>query len=234
MPHADALRSALLWSAATLALYGAVKALNRRYPSGWSSPVIVVPLLLALVLVASHVRYGTYIAGTHWLVALLAPAIVAFAVPIYAQRAEIRRYWPVLAIAVVVGSATAIVSAMLLSRLLGLDAELRLSLLPRSISTPFAMIVSRQVGGSPNVTAVLVVLTGVVGAAIGEALLVVLPLRHVLSRGALMGMGAHAIGSARALQVDPEVGAMAGLVMVLAGILNVLSAPLIARWCGGG
>jgi putative effector of murein hydrolase len=123
---------------------------------------------------------------------------------------------------------------MLLSRMLGLDAELSRSLLPRSISTPFAMLVSKQAGGNPNVTAVLVVLTGVVGAMIGEALLVVLPLRHVLSRGALMGMGAHAIGSARAHQIDPELGAMAGLVMVLAGVVNVLASPWIAQWCSGG
>jgi predicted murein hydrolase (TIGR00659 family) len=233
MTHADGFLSGLLWSAATVVLYGLAKALHRRHPSWWSSPVVVVPLVLALVLIACHVSYGRYIAGTRWLVALLAPAIVAFAVPIHAQRARIRRYWPVLAIAVVAGSVTAIVTSMLLSNLLGLDAGLRLSLLPRSISTPFAMIVSKQVGGSPNVTAVLVVLTGVVGAMVGEVLLVVLPLRSVLARGALMGMGAHAIGSARAHQIDPEVGALAGLVMVLAGIVNVLAAPLIAHWCGG-
>ncbi len=233
MTRADGLLNALLWSAATIALYAAAKALHRRHPAGWSSPVVGVPLVLALILIACHVSYGRYLAGTRWLLALLAPAIVAFAAPIYAQRTRIRRYWSVLAIAVVVGSVTAIVTSMLLSRLLGLDAGLRLSLLPRSISTPFAMIVSKQVGGSPNVTAVLVVLTGVVGAMIGEVLLVVLPLRSVISRGALMGMGAHAIGSARALQIDPEVGAIAGLVMVLAGIVNVLAAPLIAHWGSG-
>jgi putative effector of murein hydrolase len=196
--------------------------------------VAAVPLVLAIVLVTCKVSYGTYLAGTRWLLALLAPAIVSFAVPIYAQRALIRRYGHVLAIAVVVGSVTAIATSVLLSRLLGLDAELGHSLIPRSISTPFAMIVSKQVGGTPNVTAVLVVLTGVVGAMIGEVLLVVLPLRSVLSRGALMGMGAHAIGSARAHQIDPEVGAIAGLVMVLAGIVNVLAAPWIAQWCGRG
>jgi len=230
MAHAEGFVDALLWSAATIALYAVARALHRRRAAWWSSPMVGVPLVLALLLLASHASYGRYIAGTRWLITLLGPAIVSFAVPIHAQRARIRRYWPVLAIAVVVGSATAIASSVLLSSLLGLDVGLRLSLLPRSISTPFAMIVSRQVGGEPNVTAVLVVLTGVVGAAIGEVLLAVLPLRDVLSRGALMGMGAHAIGSARAHHIDPELGAMAGLVMVLAGLVNVLAAPWIARW----
>ena len=234
MPRADTLANLLLGSFATVALYAIARTLHRRNPSWWTSPVVSVPPALSLLLVACHVGYGRYLAGTRWLVVLLGPAVVAFAIPIHAQRARIRRTWPVLAIAVVAGSVTAIGTSMLMSRLLGLDAVLRLSLLPRSISTPFAMLVSKQAGGNPNVTAVLVVLTGVVGAIIGEVLLAVLPLRDVLARGALMGMGAHAIGSARAHQIDPELGAIAGLVMVLAGVVNVLAAPWIAHWCGRG
>lgn len=228
MGFADRLPDLLLWSAVTLALHGAASALYRRRPLVVLSPVVTAPAALALLLAGLHVGYARYLSGTGWLVTLLAPAVVSFAVPIHAQRERIRRWWPVLAVAVVVGSATAIGSSLLLSRLLGLDAVLRASLVPRSISTPFAMIVARQLGGSPNVAAVLVILTGVVGAALGELLLAVPALRSVLARGALFGMGAHAIGSARALQIDPELGAIAGLVMVLAGVANVLVAPLLA------
>lgn len=228
MTRGELLLATLLGSALTLALYAGAKALYRRRPHAWASPVVLVPLAISVLLVAAHVRYATYIAGTRWLVMLLGPALVSFAVPIHAQRDRLRRDWPVLAVAVVVGSVTAIASSVALSRALGLDALLRLSLVPRSISTPFAMIVARQLGGSPNVAAVLVILTGVVGAALGELLLAVPALRSVLARGALFGMGAHAIGSARALQIDPELGAIAGLVMVLAGVANVLVAPLLA------
>ena len=102
-------------------------------------------------------------------------------------------------------------------------------MLPRSMSTPFAMAVSRDLGGSPELTAVFVVITGVLGAALGEALLLRLPLRSGLARGALMGMGAHGVGTARAYQIGPEEGAIAGLVMVFTGVLNVLAAPLVAQ-----
>lgn len=230
MARGELLLATVLGSALTLALYAGAKALHRRRPHAWASPVVLVPLAISVLLVVAHVRYATYIAGTRWLVMLLGPALVSFAVPIHAQRERIRRDWPVLAVAVVVGSITAIASSVAISRALGLDTLLRLSLVPRSISTPFAMLVSRQLGGAPDVTAVLVVLTGVVGAVIGEALLLVPALRSMLARGALMGMGAHAVGSARAVQIDPELGAISGLVMVLVGIVNVLAAPLLVLW----
>jgi putative effector of murein hydrolase len=129
----------------------------------------------------------------------------------------------------VVGSVTAIGSAWTLASLLGLDGSLRLSLLPRSVSTPFAMIVSGDIGGTPDLTAVFVVITGVIGAALGDLLLSWLPLRSVLARGALYGMGAHGAGVAQAHRIGREEGSIAGLTMVLVGLLNVLMAPALAH-----
>lgn len=229
MMRSDWVVQALVWSLLTIALYVLGKRLHRRMPRWWSSPLLVAPLLLILAAVACHVTYHDYLRGTHWLVTLLAPATVSFAVPIYEQRALICRHWLLLAIGVLVGSATAMVSSWALSSLLGLDGILRLSLVPRSLSTPFAMVVSGDIGGVPALTAVFVVITGVVGVAIGEGLLTYLPLRSALARGALLGMGAHGAGTAKAHQIDGEVGAVAGLVMVLVGLVNVLAAPLLVH-----
>lgn len=220
---------AVLWSVLTIGLYLAGKAVYRRRTSWWLSPLLVTPGVLLLIAMASHVSYREYIRGTHWLVALLAPATVSFAVPIYERRSLIRRHWPLLAVGILAGSSTAMISAWMLSSLLGLDETVRLSLLPRSLSTPFAMIVSGDIGGLPSLTAVFVVITGVLGAALGEGLLNYLPLRSSLARGALLGMGAHGAGTAKAYQIDEEIGAIAGLVMVLVGLLNVLAAPIIAH-----
>jgi predicted murein hydrolase (TIGR00659 family) len=218
----------LTWSAATVALYGLAKAVHRRWPRWWTTPLTLTPLLLAAVALAFHVSYRDYSRGAHWLVLLLGPATVAFAVPIYQQRALIRRHWPVLAAGVAAGSGAAIASAWALASLFGLSGALRLSLLPRSISTPFAMTVSGDIGGTPELTAIFVVFTGVFGAALGEAMLHWLPLRSTLARGALFGMGAHGAGVAKAHQIGREEGSVAGLVMVLVGLVNVLAAPLLA------
>lgn len=224
----DPLLRAVFWSLLTIALYQLGNALYRRRARWWSSPLLVAPLLLIVAALAFHESYRDYIRGTHWLVALLAPATVSFAVPIYEQRGLIRRHWLLLVIGIVVGSSTAVASSWLLATLFGLDDSVRLSLLPRSLSTPFAMTVSGDIGGVPALTAVFVVITGVLGAAIGELLVNSLPLRSAIARGALFGMGAHGAGTAKAHQIDGEIGAIAGLVMVLVGLLNVLAAPLLA------
>lgn len=216
------------WPAATIGLYLLGKAIYRKWPRWWLTPLVVVPALLLLAALSLHASYATYLNGTHWLVALLGPTTVAFAVPIYQQRTLIRRHWPELLIGVVAGSATAMLTAWLMASLLGLDGSLRLSLLPRSISTPFAMTVSGDIGGVPDLTAVFVILTGIVGAALGELLLARLPLRSSLARGALLGMGAHGAGTAKAHEIGREEGSIAGLVMVLVGLCNVLAAPMLA------
>lgn len=230
MPWNEPMGRTLLWSAATIAFYALAKALNRRWRTIWTTPLVLTPALLIALLLLLRQSYGDYSRGAHWLVELLGPATVAFAIPIYRQRALIRRRWPVLAVGVLVGSATAMASAWGLASLLGLDGALRLSLLPRSISTPFAMTVSGDIGGAPNLTAVFVIITGIFGAAFGGVLLQWLPLRSSMARGALFGMGAHAVGVSKAHEIGEEEGSIAGLVMVLVGVVNVLVAPLLAHW----
>lgn len=225
---ADAAGRALFWSLLTVCLYWASKRIYRRWPHWWLSPLVVTPLLVGAVVLALHASYSEYIGGTRWLVLLLGPATVAFAIPIYEQRALIRRHWPVLLVGMVVGSATSMLTSWGLATLVGLDGALRLSLLPRSISTPFAMEVAGDIGGIPDLTAVFVVVTGIAGAAIGDLILARLALGSALARGALFGLGAHGAGTARAHQIGATEGAVAGLVMVLVGLLNVLCAPLIA------
>ena len=230
MLRIEPLLQALFWSLLTIGLYLLGKRIYRRRPSLWTSPLVFSPLLLIVAALVLHVTYGEYIRGTHWLLDLLAPTTVAFAVPIYEERVLIRRHWPLLILGVLAGSATAMLSSWGLASLLGLDGTLRLSLLPRSVTTPFAVVVSGDIGGVPALTAVFVVITGVVGGAVGEALLGCLPLRSALARGALLGMGAHGVGTAKAHQIDGEAGAVAGLVMVLVGLINVLGAPLLGHF----
>ncbi len=230
MSLSNPLVATLFWSAATILLYLAAKRVYRRFPMWWLTPLVVTPLLLIALVIGLNQNYRGYFGATHWLVALLGPATVAFAVPIYQQRATIRRYWTVLLAGVVVGSSSAMASAWGLAHLLGLNEAISLSLMPRSMSTPFAMTVSGDIGGAPDLTAIFVVLTGVFGAALGEVMLNWLPIRSALARGALFGMGAHGAGVGKAHQIGSEEGSIAGLVMVLVGLVNVLAAPLIAHF----
>lgn len=222
------LAHALFWSGLTIGLYALSKRLYRRLGYWWLMPMALTPLLIGVLLVALHDSYGDYIGGTRWLILLLGPATVAFAIPIYEHRQLIRAQWPVLLVGMIAGSLTAVLTSWALATVLGLSGALRLSLLPRSISTPFAMEVSGDIGGVPELTAVFVILTGIAGAVMGDVLLARVPLKSALARGALFGVAAHGAGTAKAHQIGQTEGAIAGLVMVLVGMLNVLAAPLLA------
>lgn len=222
----------LSWLALTLGGYYALKPLYRRHPRWWTSPLFTVPLLLVVLGLLLGMNYPVYIRDTHWLVLMLGPATAAFALPIFRHRQLIRTHWPALLVGVLGGSAMAIASAWGLATWCGLDDAVRRSLLARSITTPLAMLVSADIGGVPELTALFVVITGVAGIALGECLLRYLPLRSALARGALFGVGAHGAGTAKAYDIGREEGSVASLAMVLAGLLNVMLAPALAALLG--
>lgn len=219
----------LFWLVLTLVAYLGSRWLYRRSGRYVLSPLILVPALLLAVAVPLHTAYAEYARDTHWLMGVLGPVTVAFAVPIWQQRMMLARHWPALLVGMLAGSMASIASSWGLAHLLALDNAVSRSLLPRSITTPFAMPLAQDLGGVPELTAVFVMFTGVLGAMFGGVLLRVLPLRTPLARGALFGVGAHGAGVSRAQEVGSEEGSVAGLVMVLTGLLNLFAGPLLAR-----
>ncbi|MCL6691445.1 LrgB family protein [Pseudomonas sp. R3.Fl] len=221
-------KQALFWLALTLGGYLFSRQLYKRVRWYGFAPIVFVPALLFAVAIPLHAHYADYSRDTNWLVALLGPATVAFAVPIWQQRALLARHWPALLVGMCAGSAVAIGSSWMLANALALDGQVALSLVPRSITTPLAMEMSHDLGGVPELTAAFVMITGVFGALAGGLLMKLLPLRSTLARGALLGVGAHGAGTSRAYEFGGEEGSTAGLLMVLTGLFNLLLAPAVA------
>ncbi len=190
--------------------------------------MLITWLVCGASIIALRASYHDYLQGTHWLVWLLGPATVAFAIPIHRQRETIRQHWPLIGIGVIAGSLLAITSSWGLASAFNLSPELRASLLPRSITTPLAMDVSSRLGGIPELTAVFTALTGLFGAAVGEIVLSHLPVQSVFARGALFGMGAHGAGVAKATELGTEEGVIASLIMIFSGLFTVIIAALVS------
>ncbi|WP_283182992.1 LrgB family protein [Pseudomonas svalbardensis] len=218
----------MFWLAFTLLAYLFSRWIYRRSGHYVLSPLILVPALLLALAVPLHTAYAEYSSNTHWLMLVLGPVTVAFAVPIWQQRQMLMRHWSALLLGMLAGSVASIGSSFGLAKALALDSSVTMSLVPRSITTPFAMPLAQDLGGVPELTAVFVMFTGVFGAMLGGILLKWLPLHSALARGALYGVGAHGAGVSRAHEVGGEEGSVAGLVMVLTGLLNLFAAPLLA------
>ncbi|MDG1281793.1 MAG: LrgB family protein [Pseudorhodobacter sp.] len=221
-------REPLLWLTATLLAYSIGDAAFRasgRKP--WVNPVLISVVLLAGILWASGTRYATYFEGAKFVHFLLGPATVALALPLWETRHHVRRAaLPILA-ALFAGSLTAVLSALAIAHSFGISGEVLISLAPKSATAPVALGISEQMGGSPTLTAVLVILTGIIGAIVATPLLNLLGVRDWRARGLAVGVAAHGIGTARAFQVHPVAGAFAGLGMGLNAVLTAFLAPAV-------
>jgi len=201
-----------------------------------ANPVAIAIALISLVLVASGMSYQRYFAGAQFVHFLLGPATVALAVPLARQVPRLRQSLFPLACAMLCGCVTAIVSAVGVAVLLGASPELAASIAPKSATTPIAMAISEHLGGVPALTAVLVIGTGIFGAITARFLMHALGVKSHAAQGLALGVASHGIGTARAFQVSPEMGAYAGLGMGMSGVLTALLAPWLVphlmRWMG--
>lgn len=220
----------LVWLTLTLVAYVAGDALAEaadRRPL--ANPVLVAAALLAMMLWLTDTSYEVYFEGAQFVHFLLGPATVALAVPLYLQGARLKRaVLPVIA-GLLAGSVVAMASALGIAWAFGVDAGTLASLAPKSTTAPVAIGISQSLGGSPTLTAVLVILTGVSGAMMATPLLNALGIRDWRARGLAVGTAAHGIGTARAFEVNPTAGAFAGIGMGLNAILTALIAPLLLR-----
>ena len=219
---------------ATLVTYVLAQALYLRLRQApWANPVLWTVLTLALVLLATGISYQTYFAGAQFIHFLLGPAVVALGWPLWERRAELRQRWRPLLLAALAGGVSASASALAMGWAFGLPAEVVLSLAPKSVTAPVAMGIADKIGGIPALAAVFAVITGMVGALSAKYLFDALKIPTDppgwMARGFALGTAAHGIGAARALQVNADAGAYAGLALGLQVVLASLVIPLAFR-----
>lgn len=195
-------------------------------------PVLTSVVVLMALLWWVKIPYADYFKGGQYLHFLLGPATVALALPLYRQWARLRQLWLPILIALLTGTLTGALSAIGIARLLGLNLQTQLSLAPKSVTTPVAMGIAEIIGGIPSLTAALVVLTGILGALVGPWFLQRLGFRDESIKGLALGVAAHGIGTARALQLGNQMGAFAGLAMALSALATALLLPWLLNLLG--
>ncbi len=221
-------RSPLLWLTVTVLVYCACDRLSaalRRHPL--VNPVLLSMALIGLLLRGTGTPYATYFDGAQFIHFLLGPATVALGIPLYQNRLLVVRSILPMVCALVAGSVTALGTAVLIARALGASPTVVMSIAPKSVTAAVAMAITARLGGDAVLTAVLVILTGILGAMIVTPLMNWMGVTDKRARGFAAGVASHGIGTARAFQVDPLAGTFAGIAMGLNALLTTLLVPFL-------
>ncbi|BEU02628.1 CidB/LrgB family autolysis modulator [Agarivorans sp. OAG1] len=211
----------------TIGLFIAAKHLQQRLSVTWLNPVLITLSILVVSLLAFDISFDDYNQYSGWLSKLLEPAVVALGVPLYKQLYDIKAELPRIAITIVVAAVVAIATTVGLALVVGASPEIAASLAPKSVTTPIAVLISEQVAGEPALTAIAVLITGLVGAVVGIPVLKLCGVHSSKAQGIAMGTACHALGTARIAEEGHQQGAYGALALVLSATFSAMLCPLI-------
>ncbi|MAM95017.1 LrgB family protein [Parvibaculum sp.] len=224
----DRVLEAGFWILVTLFFYHLARRIQQALDgSPLANPVLLASAPIIGLLWGADIWVGDYQQGGQALIWLLGPATVGLAVPLYRNFSRVRAALIPMAISLVVGSAVAVLSAVLIGDAMGASVETIRSLAPKSVTTPIAMGIADAIGGYPSLAAAFVIVTGIIGAVFGAMIFNAFGIRDPRARGFAMGVAAHGIGTARAFQEDEVSGTFSGVAMALNGIVTALILPLL-------
>lgn len=190
-------------------------------------PISVATVLIIVVLLIGNITYEAYMVGAQWIHALLGPAVVSLAYPLYQHRALLKRLaFPIL-LGSFIGALIGIVTGLYLAKIANLEDELIYSLIPKSVTTPVAMDISESLGGIAPLAAVLVIIAGLTGALLGPTMFTIFRFRSELGRGVALGSASHAIGTAAAFENSELEGSISTIAMIVSAVFVSILTPLM-------
>jgi predicted murein hydrolase (TIGR00659 family) len=217
----------ILFTVLTFIIYRSAKMIYAKTALPVFHPLLLAPILLILLIKGMNVSANHYLDATKWLTHLLGPATVAFAVPIYKHLPTIKKYMGTIMISVTTGTLTAIFSTFALSKMIHLKSDFVTSILPRSITTPIAIEVSKEIGGLPTLTTVFVIITGVMGGVMGPSVIKWLSIKTPIAKGLALGMAAHGAGTNKAMEYGEQEATFSSLAMIFAAWITLLWGVLL-------
>lgn len=212
--------------AITLAAFQLAYAAYEKTRWVYLQPVLVSMVMVIGILLVCGLSYDEYRGSAQMLTVLLGPATVALAVPLYLNLRRIRELFGPIMLTLLLAGTGATALGMALAWAFGADQMILMTLAPKSVTSPIAMLVAEQIGGVVALAAVFVMITGIIGAIVGPELLRRFGVLHPAARGMALGLTAHAVGTAQALQEGDECGAFAALAMSLMGVMTAVLLPL--------
>jgi predicted murein hydrolase (TIGR00659 family) len=206
-------------------VYLGARWLSIRVLSPLTTPLLTATIVLILIFSLFDISYEQYTMAKEWMTYLLGPATVALAVPMYHNRDVIMEKLMPALLGLTVGTLSTIISAVWLSKTLGLSEIIQATAAVKAVTTPVAIETVVLIGGDPALAAAFVIIAGIFGAVFGPVILTLMKISDPFSRGLGMGTVSHALGTTQAVREGPIQGAVSSMAMGLAAILTSIIIP---------
>jgi len=196
--------------------------INKKTKSAVANPLLIAVILCILVIRIFRIPLESYYVGGDLITVFLGPATAVLALSVYSQFALLKKYFLPILIGTITGSLVSVSSAYLLCKLFHLDDALTRSMLTKSVTTPFAIAISQNIGGIPSIAVAAVVMTGILGSVIAPLLIRLFRVKNPVAAGVAIGTSSHAVGTSKAIEIGEIEGAMSGIAIGMAGIVTVI------------
>lgn len=222
------LANSIYWAIViSLASYVFGDVLKRKFKIAVMNPILISVALTSVFLLATGSDYSQYKANSSLLSWLLTPATICLAIPLYEQLSVLKKNGLAIIVGIASGVLTSFLCILALALLFSLGHSEYVTLLPKSITTAIGIGLSEQNGGHVSITAVVIIMSGIVGNVASPFVLKILKITDPVAKGVAIGTSSHAIGTAKALEVGKVEGAVSSLCIVVAGIMTVIEVLLV-------
>ncbi len=212
----------------TLLAYCVGLLVQRKLRHVLANPLLIAIIITGALLLLLDIDYAVYKANTQFISFLLTPATVCLAIPLYEQFELLKKHKYAVLLGIASGILCCLVSVLVLAILFRLDHATYVTLLPKSITTAIGIGISEKLGGYESITVASIILSGILGNMFAPSFCKICKIKEPIAVGVAIGTSAHAIGTAKALEVGEVEGAMSSLSIVVAGLFTVAFAPLFA------
>jgi Putative effector of murein hydrolase len=222
--------SAVFGAFISIAAFEAGLLIQKKFKLSVLNPLLIAIVLVIVLLHFLNIKYEDYNNGAKYISYLLTPATVCLAVPLYKQLEILKDNWRAIIVGVLSGVLSSLGGLLAFCRLFGLTHQQYVTLLPKSVTTAIGMSVSEELGGIEAITVAAIIITGILGNILAETICKVFRIDEPIARGIAIGTSAHAIGTAKAMDMGEVEGTMSGLAIPVAGITTVLLASVFANF----
>lgn len=212
--------------------YGAGWLVNKKSGKPIFNPLLISVAVTIAVLVLGHIDYDVYYSGAKYLSWLLTPATICLAVPLYEKLSLLKSDWKAIIAGIVSGVLSSLFCILAMSVIFDLNHAEYVTFLPKSITTAIGIGVSQELGGYENLTAAVIIITGVMGNVVAPLVCKLFRITEPVAKGIAIGTSSHAIGTARAMEMGETEGAMSSLAIAVSGLLTVVGASVFSQFYG--